>query len=130
MRSLERGHDEADSDGEDEKPQTATWRRVRCAIRDLDKFDSLIKDLAQRINKLNDLMTETQQQKTQEDNYRIIMVVVGSAVDEASLELIRTAVRAEPHTSSVRSAIERNALVVEESNVGIDTDITAQSRPS
>ncbi|KAK4114409.1 hypothetical protein N656DRAFT_796874 [Canariomyces notabilis] len=93
-----------------EQRKTTTWKKFRWAVRDLDKFDNLVKDLAVRINKLNDLMTETQQRKTYEDNYRINMLVVGSAVDEASLELIRAAVRGEPDTSSVRSAVERKAL--------------------
>lgn len=99
-----------DLDLSKEKRRTTTWKRVRWAIRDLDKFDDLIKDMGQRINKLNDLMTETQQRKTREDNYRVNMVVVGSAVDEASLELIRAAVRGEPDTSQVRTAVERKAL--------------------
>ncbi|GAB1319904.1 Prion-inhibition and propagation-domain-containing protein [Madurella fahalii] len=93
-----------------EKRKTTTWKRVRWAVRDLDRFDDLVRDLGQRINKLNDLMTETQQRKTREDNYRVNMVVVGSAVDEASLELIRAAVRGEPDTSQVRTAVERKAL--------------------
>ncbi|KXX75785.1 hypothetical protein MMYC01_207445 [Madurella mycetomatis] len=93
-----------------DKRKTTTWKRVRWAIRDLDKFDDLVKDMGQRINKLNDLMTETQQRKTREDNYRVNMVVVGSAVDEESLELIRAAVRSEPGTSQVRTAVERKAL--------------------
>jgi len=95
------------------------WKRARWAVRDLDKFDNLVKDLAQRISKLNDLMTETQQRKTREDNYRVNMVVVGSAVDEASLELIRAAVQGESDTSQVRAAIERKALAVTDSDHGV-----------
>ncbi|KAK4235383.1 prion-inhibition and propagation-domain-containing protein [Achaetomium macrosporum] len=95
-----------------ERRKTSTWKKVRWAVRDLGKFESLVKDLAQRINKLNELMTETQLRKTREDNYRINMVVVGSAVDEASLELIRAAVRGDPDTSQVRAAVERKALTV------------------
>lgn len=90
----------------------STWRKARWAVRDLDKFDGLVKDLAQRITKLNDLLTETQQRRTREDNYRVNMVVIGSAVDEASLELIRAAVRDDPDTSQVRAAVERKALSV------------------
>ncbi len=110
----------ADDDAEDdeasipnpEKRKTTSWKRVRWAVRDLDKFDALVKDLAQRISKLNELMTEAQQRKTQEDYCRVNMIVVGSAVDEASLELIRAAVRGEPDTSQVRAAVERKALSV------------------
>ena len=104
--------DDQDRDGGEGVRKIETWKRVRRAIRDLDKFDSLVHDLAQRINKLNDLMTEAQQRRTREDNYRVNMVVVGSAVDEASLELIRAAVQGEPATSQVRAAIERKALSV------------------
>jgi hypothetical protein len=94
------------------KRTTSTWKKVRWAVRDLVKFDGLVRDLGQRITKLNDLLTEAQQRKTREDNYRVNMVVVGSAVDEASLELIRAAVRGEPDTSQVRAAVERKALTV------------------
>ncbi|KAK1832950.1 prion-inhibition and propagation-domain-containing protein [Podospora conica] len=92
--------------------KSSTWRKARWAVRDLDKFDALVKDLAQRITKLNDLLTETQQQRTREDNYRVNMVVIGSAIDEESLELIRAAVRDDPDTSQVRAAVERKALSV------------------
>jgi hypothetical protein len=95
-----------------EKRITTTWKKVRWAIRDLEKFDRLVKDVAERINKLNELMTETQQRKTREDNHRVNMVVIGSAVDEQSLELIRAAVRGEPDTSQMRTAVERKALTV------------------
>lgn len=134
QRSIHRSGVKLSSDGEDDKDgglgdqdeaavglkdlglqgkkTTTTWRKIRWAVRDLDRFDNLIKDLAHRVNKLNDLMTETQQRKTREDNYRVNMVVVGCAVDEASLELIRAAVRGESATSQVRAAIERKALSV------------------
>lgn len=118
--SIDIGEDEDEDAVEDaleslrvtDKP--STWRKARWAVRDLDKFDGLVKDLAQRITKLNDLLTETQQRRTREDNYRVNMVVIGSAVDEASLELIRAAVRDDPDTSQVRAAVERKALSVAE----------------
>jgi len=94
------------------KKSTTIANKVRWAVRDLDKFEGLVKDLTLRINKLNDLMTETQQRKTREDNYRVNMVVVGSAIDKASLELIRAAVQGEPDTSQVRAAVERKGLAV------------------
>ncbi|KAL2194987.1 prion-inhibition and propagation-domain-containing protein [Corynascus similis CBS 632.67] len=92
--------------------RTSTWKRVRWAVRDLDKFDKLVKSLADRINKLHDLLSEADQRKSREDNYRVNLVIVGSAVDEESLELIRAAVRSEPDTSQVRTAVERKALTV------------------
>ncbi|KAK4121517.1 hypothetical protein N657DRAFT_577590, partial [Parathielavia appendiculata] len=104
---------------------TSTWKKIRWAVRDLEKFECLVKDLGHRINKLNDLLTEAQQRKTREDNYRVNMVVVGSAVDEASLELIRAAVRGEPDTSQVRAAVERKALTVGQ---GMTTESTQTQR--
>ncbi|KAL2144887.1 hypothetical protein VTI28DRAFT_8348 [Corynascus sepedonium] len=92
--------------------RTSTWKRVRWAVRDLDKFDKLVKSLAERINKLHDLLSEADQRKSREDNYRVNLVIVGSAVDEESLELIRAAVHSEPDTSQVRTAVERKALTV------------------
>ncbi|KAK0734632.1 hypothetical protein B0T26DRAFT_746510 [Lasiosphaeria miniovina] len=44
------------------------------------------------------------------------MIVVGSAIDDASLQLIRAAVRSDPDTSSLRSGIERRALLGEQSS--------------
>ncbi|KAG7284598.1 hypothetical protein NEMBOFW57_010976 [Staphylotrichum longicolle] len=98
------------------KRSTTIANKVRWAVRDLDKFESLVKDVALRINKLNDLMTETQQRKTRADNYRVNMVVVGSVIDKASLELIRAAVQGEPDTSQVRAAVERKGLAVSDAS--------------
>lgn len=57
----------------------SAWGRVRWAVRDLDKFDSLVKILAHHIRKLNNLLSEAEQPKSLEDSYRVNMVVVGSA---------------------------------------------------
>ncbi|KAK5659328.1 hypothetical protein OQA88_1421 [Cercophora sp. LCS_1] len=96
--------------------KVTTWKKARWAILDLDKFEKLVKDLAQSITKLNDLMTETQHRKTLEDNHRVNMVIIGSAIDEASLDLIRAAVQDESATSQVRTAVERKALAVSSSD--------------
>jgi len=115
--------------GLDEKRKTTKWKRFRWAIRDLEKFDTLVNGLAQRISKLNDLMTETQQQQTREDNYRINMIVVGSGVDEASIELIRAAVRGESDTSQIRAAVERRALTVANSGQRISAERSDTQAP-
>jgi len=93
---------------------------MRWAIRDLDKFNKLVVDLGSRITKLDQLLTETQQRRVLEDHYRINMIVIGSVVDETSLNLIRDAVDDKPATSQLRSALERRAL---------SSDVSSPRRP-
>ena len=93
-----------------EKRRPNPWERTRWAIRDLKKFESLVHNLSCRISTLHQLLSESQQRKTHEDNGRVNIVVVGSAVDQCSLDLIRAAVQGERDTSTIRSAVERRAL--------------------
>jgi hypothetical protein len=86
------------------------WERTRWAIRDLKKFEALVHDLSGRISKLDQLLSESQQWRAREDLNRVNIVVVGSAVDEASLSLILAAVRDKSDTSTIRTAVERRAL--------------------
>ncbi|KAK3382661.1 prion-inhibition and propagation-domain-containing protein [Lasiosphaeria ovina] len=96
--------------------RVGTFSRFRWAVKDVGKFEHLVSALARMITKLNELLTESQQRKTTEDTNRINMIVVGSAIDDASLQLIRAAVRSDPDTSSLRSGIERRALLGEQSS--------------
>lgn len=67
-------------------------KRIRWAIRDRDQLKQLVVDLRGEIDRLNKLLTETQRRRSVHDHERISIVVVGSAVDEQSLALIRAAV--------------------------------------
>ncbi|KAM6509156.1 hypothetical protein FSOLCH5_012145 [Fusarium solani] len=66
--------------------------RVRWAIRDKDQLKKLVTGLRDEIDLLNKLLTETQRRRFVNDYERIHVVVVGSAVDDKSLAMIREAV--------------------------------------
>ncbi|KAK3372271.1 prion-inhibition and propagation-domain-containing protein [Podospora didyma] len=112
------GNDDDDANPTSEfkvKRRTSTLNRIRWAVKDVDKFEGLVKTLARMITKLNELLTESQQRRAKEDSNRINMIVVGSAVDESSLDLIRAAVQSEPETSKLRAGVERKALAQQSS---------------
>lgn len=66
--------------------------RVRWAIRDKDQLKKLVTGLRDEIDLLNKLLTETQRRRFVNDYERIHVLVVGSAVDNKSLAMIREAV--------------------------------------
>ncbi|RSL73667.1 hypothetical protein CEP54_000039 [Fusarium duplospermum] len=66
--------------------------RVRWAIRDKDQLKKLVTGLRDEIDLLNKLLTETQRRRFINDYERIHVVVVGSAMDDNSLAMIREAV--------------------------------------
>ncbi|PFH57721.1 hypothetical protein XA68_14649 [Ophiocordyceps unilateralis] len=85
----------------------------RWAVRDLDKFDGLVDDLASRITQISQLLTESQQLKAQEDNERVSIVLVDSVADKPTLDFLLAAVKTEPKTSSTRFRIESKAISTE-----------------
>ncbi|ODH52793.1 hypothetical protein GX48_00987 [Paracoccidioides brasiliensis] len=86
-------------------------KRLRWGVRDRNQFRKLISDLEWHVQKLNQLLTETQQRAVKEDGKRIDIVFIGNANDDLSLQLIREALEQEPETSSIRGLAERKALV-------------------
>lgn len=86
-------------------------RRVRWGLRDRKRFEDLLSTLEVHVEKLNQLLTETQQRTVRKDNERINIVVVGNIEDDKSLQLIREAVQQKPENSAVRTLVERKALV-------------------
>ncbi|KLJ12172.1 hypothetical protein EMPG_09600 [Blastomyces silverae] len=85
-------------------------KRLRWGIRDRKQFQKLITDLESHVEKLNQLLSETQQRSLIEDRKRIDIVFVGNANDDRSLQWIRDALGQEPQTSSIRALVERKAL--------------------
>ncbi|EJT82314.1 hypothetical protein GGTG_02288 [Gaeumannomyces tritici R3-111a-1] len=141
----ERGEDEEeepDTDDEDEDPKdaaaaatepgrtrrtTSTWNKIRWSVLDLAKFEALVAELAAHVTRLNQLLAEStfghhhhQHHPPQPDanDVRVSIVVVGSAVDRESIDLVRSAVTsaaaaaASPASASalLRSGIERKAI--------------------
>ncbi|KAI9858398.1 MAG: hypothetical protein M1813_007502 [Trichoglossum hirsutum] len=94
----------------EEATQVSSWKRIQWGVRDRSRFQELISSLESHIQKLNQLLTETQQRSAREDWKRINIVVVGSVQDKGSLQLIRDAVQLEPESSSIRALIERKAI--------------------
>ncbi|EEQ89297.1 hypothetical protein, variant 1 [Blastomyces dermatitidis ER-3] len=85
-------------------------KRLRWGVRDRKQFQKLITDLESHVEKLNQLLSETQQRSLIEDRKRIDIVFVGNANDNGSLQWIRDALGQEPQTSSIRALVERKAL--------------------
>ncbi|TLD28276.1 hypothetical protein PspLS_04131 [Pyricularia sp. CBS 133598] len=93
------------------KMTTSAWKKIRWSILDLKKFEALVSNLSSRVSTLNQLLTEaSQQRKAQENDSRINIVLVGSAVDQESLNLLRAAVSGYPDTSPARLSVERKAI--------------------
>ncbi|PGH11905.1 hypothetical protein AJ79_04597 [Helicocarpus griseus UAMH5409] len=91
-------------------PRAGPGKRLWWGVRDRKQFKKLISDLESHVEKLNKLLTETQQRSVEEDRKRIDIVFVGNANDDTSLQLIREALGQEPETSSIRALVERKAL--------------------
>ena len=98
----------------DEPPTDGTLptrlRRMRWALRDRKCFEDLLSALEAHVEKLNQLLTETQQRTARKDNERINILVVGNIEDDQSLQLIREAVHENPESSAVRTLVERKAI--------------------
>ncbi|TLS24362.1 hypothetical protein PpBr36_08941 [Pyricularia pennisetigena] len=93
------------------KMTTSAWKKIRWSILDLKRFEALVSNLSSRVSALNQLLTEaSQQRKAQENDSRINIVLVGSAVDQESLNLLRAAVSGYPDTSPARLVVERKAI--------------------
>ncbi|OJD23114.1 hypothetical protein ACJ73_05533 [Blastomyces percursus] len=84
-------------------------KRLRWGVRDRKQFQRLITDLELHVEKLTQLLSETQQSLI-EDRKRIDIVFVGNANDDGSLQWVRDALGQEPQTSSIRALVERKAL--------------------
>ncbi|KAL8303160.1 hypothetical protein RB600_006865 [Gaeumannomyces tritici] len=141
----EKGEDEEeepDTDDEDEDPmqdaaaaaepgrmrrKTSTWNKIRWSVLDLAKFEALVAELAAHVTRLNQLLAESsfghhhhQHHPPQPDanDVRVSIVVVASAVDRESIDLVRSAVASaaaaatSPASASalLRSGIERKAI--------------------
>lgn len=85
-------------------------RRIRWGLRDRKRFEDLLLTLEAHVEKLNQLLTETQQRTVRKDNERINILVVGNIQDDKSLQLIREAVQQQSDTSVVRTLVERKAI--------------------
>ncbi|RDA88172.1 hypothetical protein CP532_6811 [Ophiocordyceps camponoti-leonardi (nom. inval.)] len=91
-------------------PSSGGFKRFRWAVRDLSKFEGLIDDLAGRISQLSQLLSESQQLKTREDNERVNIVLVDSVDNQQTLDFLLEAVRTAPRTSSTRFRVESKAI--------------------
>ncbi|EEU42056.1 uncharacterized protein NECHADRAFT_101905 [Fusarium vanettenii 77-13-4] len=87
--------------------------RVRWAIRDKDQLKKLVTGLRDEIDLLNKLLTETQRRRFVNDYERIHVVVVGSAVDDKSLAMIREAVDIDRDGDTL-AKIDRKSLAANE----------------
>lgn len=85
-------------------------KRIRWVIRDKDQLNELLLSLTAKIDLLNKLLTERRQRQSRNDNERIKIVVVGSAVDEESLALVRAAVD-NSHDTATLASVDRKRLV-------------------
>ncbi|KAI6279193.1 hypothetical protein MCOR28_002835 [Pyricularia oryzae] len=110
LQRLDTGNSSRSSSGSI-RMTTSAWKKIRWSILDLKRFEALVSNLSSRVSTLNQLLTEaSQQRKAQENDSRINIVLVGSAVDQESLNLLRAAVSVYPDTSQARLGVERKAI--------------------
>lgn len=87
------------------------WKRVAWGARGKEQFAARVTELTDHIDTLNKLLTERGQRKTAEDGERLRIIVVGSAVDDESLALIRSAAGISGDDKGTEAMIERKMLV-------------------
>lgn len=95
-----------------------TWKRLRWGAIDKDRFAQRVTKLKGHIDSLNQLLSETSFQKSKEDNKRVNIIVVESAIDERSLNLVLQAARVVDHPYDddveISSMAKRKALADDE----------------
>ncbi|PGH27120.1 hypothetical protein AJ80_01076 [Polytolypa hystricis UAMH7299] len=114
------GNPDADELATSEEPakqvaRVNSRRRIQWGVKDRTRFQKLISTLESHVEKLNQLLTETQQRSTKEDSERINILIVDSVNDEDSLQLVREAVQQKPEYTSIRTLVERKAISDKES---------------
>jgi hypothetical protein len=107
-REGEDDDDDDDTAGIEQRVEPGLWKRMRWGIRDKEQFSERVTELHDHVNILHQLLSETERQKSKQDEERIKILVVGSAVDASSLDLIRSAVAADD--VDIRAMAERKAL--------------------
>ncbi|KAF4472040.1 hypothetical protein FALBO_1054 [Fusarium albosuccineum] len=114
------GASSSDKDGDDVPATTkastvsrSMSNRVRWVIKDRDQLKKLVTDLRDAIDLLNKLLTETQRRRFINDYERINVLVVGSAVDDKSLAMIRAAVDIERDPDTL-AKVDRKSLSTNE----------------
>ncbi|PHH93307.1 hypothetical protein CDD83_8006 [Cordyceps sp. RAO-2017] len=110
-------------------PSSAS-RLFRWAVRDLAKFNGLVVDLAGRITKLSQLLTESQQLKAQEDNERVNIMLVDGAADQSTLDFLMAAVKTAPPASSTRFRVESKAISSDLAWASPDVPYTSSLQPT
>jgi hypothetical protein len=93
-----------------EKRQVSAVRKVYWGMRDKVKFQELVEDVEAYIEKLNQLLTESQMRSYAEDQARANIAIVGNIIDEKSLELIRKAIETGMRDHQISTLVERKAL--------------------
>ena len=102
-------------------------KRIRWSVSSKSRFEGLVSDLETHINKLKDLLTETQQSSAARDWERVSIIVVGQAQSGEELQSIVDATQKglhQPTASMLRSLAERKAIEKSEkpqlrSNLGV-----------
>ena len=88
-------------------------KRIRWSVSSKSRFEGLLSDLETHINKLKDLLTETQQSSAARDWERVSIIVVGQAQSGEELQSIVDATQKglhQPTASMLRSLAERKAI--------------------
>ncbi len=127
------GEEENDDDDGDVSPieqrvEPGRWKRMRWGIHDKERFSKHVADLHDHVNILHQLLSETERQRSKQDEERIKIIVVGSAVDASSLELIRSAIATDD--VDIRAMAERKALSEESDSLGSELTSRQDRNPS
>lgn len=101
-------------------------KRLRWAINDVKKFNALVVELANHINKLNQLLTESQQAKLAQDNERISIVMVDNIKDASTLELLLAAAKANNTNNSSGSSTQTR---IENKSLSLEVNLPAIHQP-
>jgi hypothetical protein len=110
------------------KGQISAARKVYWGMRDKVKFQELVEDVEKYIEKLNQLLPESQMRSCAEDQARANIAIVGNIIDEKSLELIRKAIETGMQDHPISTLVERKALSDQRWNDRGSTDISHKTK--
>jgi hypothetical protein len=88
----------------------AKMKRTKWGLRDKNSFEKLISELEDKVDKLNQLLSETQLQDLSSDEQRLNIIVVGNVQDQETLRILQDAIPSNSRDLPARALIERKAI--------------------
>jgi hypothetical protein len=92
--------------------ETGVLTSARWGLTSKSRFEKLTTKIESYINKLNELLTESQHWSSLHDWRRVNIVIAGNVRDQDSLDLIQNALQQDALDGPTRSVVERKAITI------------------